>query len=126
MANELYDPYATPAHDNATNNSRLVAAESGLYAITGHITWAPDATGVRFADIRKNANAVQTGGTELEQVTIGAASAGLSTRILVYVEATLDAGDYVEMFGQQTSGGTLSAIGGQADSFLLFRWLSKQ
>lgn len=125
MANELYDAYATPAHDTSTNNTRLVAAETGLYAITGHLTWAADASGVRFADIRKNAAGVQSGGTELEQISIAAAAAGISTRMVVYVEAQLTAGDYVELFGQQSSGGTLSAIGGQADSFLAFRWVAR-
>lgn len=83
-----------------------------------------NATGIRGLDIRKNANAVQSGGTDLALV-IGAGNGTTEARIIATVDTQLTGGDYVEVFGYQASGGSLNVIGGQANCFLSFRWLAK-
>lgn len=41
-------------HSVASNTGRLTAAVGGIYAISGHATFASDATGIRQLSIRKN------------------------------------------------------------------------
>jgi hypothetical protein len=119
---ELYDSNA--AHDNSTNNTRLVAPESGLYTIIAHTMFETSSAGLRLIDVRKNANAVQTGGTDLSMV-VQAGNGTTEARLIVAVDAQLNAGDYVESFAWQNSGAPLNVIGGAANCFLSFRWASK-
>jgi len=121
---ELYDPYATPAHDTATNNSRLVAAETGIYVCYAQATWAANATGRRRLTIRKNSAGSSTGGTQVGRLDIPVVPAGQHTSALA-APAQLTAGDYIEMFVQQTSGGALNVLTGIGISYLAFEWSKK-
>jgi hypothetical protein len=120
---EAYDSHA--AHDNVTNNSRLVAPESGLYTIKAHLTFATNANGIRGLDIRKNAAGVQTAGTDLAFVVI-AGNGTTQSRLIASVDAQLTAGDYIEVFGYQGSGGALNVEGNNiGDTWLSFRWVAR-
>jgi hypothetical protein len=120
---EAYDSHA--AHDNSTNNSRLVAPESGLYTIKAHLTFATDSAGIRGLDIRKNAAGVQTAGTDLD-FRILPGNGTTQTRIGASVDAQLTAGDYVEVFAYQNTGGALNVEGNNiADTYLSFRWTAR-
>lgn len=119
---EAYDSQAL--HDNVTSNSRLTAPESGLYNITAHLTFATNSGGVRGLDIRKNANAVQTGGTDLALVII-AGNGTTEARLIATVDVQLVAGDYCEVFAYQSSGAPLNVIGGIANTYMHCRWLAK-
>jgi len=122
---ELYDPYTPAAHDTATNNSRLVAAETGIYICYAQATWAANATGRRRLSIRKNAAGSPTGGTEVGRLDVPVVPAGTHTNALS-APAQLTATDYVEMFVQQTSGGALDVLTGIGISYLAFAWDTKQ
>jgi hypothetical protein len=122
---ELYDPYATPAHDTVTNNSRLVAAETGIYVCYAQATWQANATGRRRLSIRKNAAGSPTGGTEVGRLDVPVVPAGIHTNALS-APAQLSATDYVEMFVQQTSTGSLNVLTGIGISYLAFEWSTKQ
>lgn len=122
---ELYDPYATPAHDTATNNSRMVAAETGTYQVVCQATWASNATGRRQLQVRKNAAGSAAGGTQVAIQSAGAVGGGFATRVNVVVEVQLVATDYVEMFVLQNSGGALSVVGDQSSTFISVRWVAK-
>jgi hypothetical protein len=120
---EAYDSHA--AHDNATNNSRLVAPESGLYTIKAHLTFAINANGIRGLDIRKNAAGVQTAGTDLTFLILSG-NGTTQTRIGASVDAQLTAGEYIEVFAYQNSGGVLNVEGANiADTFLSMRWTAR-
>lgn len=119
---EAYDSHS--AHDNSSNNTRLVAPETGLYGITSHAQFDINSSGLRGLDIRMNAAGVQTGGTDL-LLLILAGNGTTETRVAGYVERQLTAGDYIEAFVWQNSGGILTVDGGQANTFLSFRWLAK-
>jgi hypothetical protein len=125
MDTELYDPYSTAAHDNATNNSRLVAAETGIYVCYAQMTWAANATGRRRLTIRKNSAGSSTGGTQVGRMDVPVVPAGTHSNVVAAL-AQLTAGDYVEMFGQQTSGGALNILTGVGNSYLAFEWSTKQ
>jgi hypothetical protein len=120
---EAYD--SGGIHDNASNNSRLVAPESGLYEVKGNITFDINTNGIRGINIRKNAASVQTAGTSLIMLTPDANGTS-ETRVFASVDHQMTAGDYLETFGYQNSGGGLSVIGGTAGlSFLSIRFVRR-
>lgn len=122
---EVYDPYATPIHDTATNNSRMVAPEVGLYVVNIKIRFASNATGNRFMELRKGAAGVAGAGTLLTTQAVSPVS-GNSTTINETVEVQLNSGDYVELFGRQDSGASLALTVGSDSTFLQMRWTAKQ
>ena len=86
---EEYDTHAQ--HDNTTNPSRLTCKKSGLYVVTGTITFNATASSAWNMSIRKNNT------TDIVRETTIASSGG------VYITATvlvpLAENDYVEMRG---------------------------
>jgi hypothetical protein len=93
---ERYD--AAGVHDNATNNSRLTAPVTGIYAVTAQFTWGGSAgAGSRFAGVMKNGSTLIARSQELA----GDDDENITTQVL------LAAGDYVEVQVLQTSGGNL-------------------
>ncbi len=92
-------------HSNVTNNSRLTipAGMGGWYYIEANAYWAANATGERIAQIKKN-------GSILLQSAVDNAcdNGGLETINMIGTLAYLAAGDYVELFVYQNSGGSLN------------------
>lgn len=121
---EVYDIVQSgdsPSHDNTTNNTRVYIRTTGKYEISGQVYYASNATGVRLADIRLNAAGSGAGGTRLV-LNQNSPLSGVGTPVAcVPIEASLTAGDYVEIFGQQTSGGALNTAGGLGLTFLRIR-----
>jgi hypothetical protein len=93
---ERYD--TANMHSNATNNSRLTAPVTGIYAVTAQVEWAPDTDGIREVALEKN-------GT----VPIARANAVQSSEVPpvqeVTTEVRLQAGEFVRaVVGQDNSG----------------------
>jgi hypothetical protein len=121
---EFYDSHS--AHDNSTNNSRISAPESGLYDIRVSVEFEANATGSRRVNVRKNAAGNQASGTSLRFKVVNAvAGAGNETTVDLAFEAQLAAGDYIEVFCHQTSGGALNVIGAQDGTAASIRWVAK-
>lgn len=93
---EAYD--TSTFHDNTTNNSRLVAPTTGYYRITGGI-WYATTTGTNYVLVDKNHS-----GTYLRGGVIATNGGSSGTRLTF--EASLTAGDYIEMSGYHTEAGT--------------------
>jgi hypothetical protein len=114
FASEVYDIVQSgdsPMHDNTTNNSRLVVRTAGKYRISVQCQFASNATGNRVVSVRLNAAGAPGGGSLLFVQTQGAVS-GTSTSVSFTAPPyPLSAGDYVEMFASQSSGGVLNAGG---------------
>lgn len=113
------------AHDTVTNNSRMYARTAGKYRITGQITFTSNATGTRAADIRMNAAGSNVGGTDVLVSTQSAL--GSSTATSVPFQSPLvvfAAGDYVEMFAYQSSGGALLLLNGSRYTYLALELVS--
>lgn len=94
-------------HSTVTNTSRLVATTAGLYTVTARAAFAANATGIRSLDVRKNAAGVAAGGTRVgydSQTPV----TGAVTSVAVVEDIRMAAGDYLEAFGYQTSGGALA------------------
>jgi hypothetical protein len=111
-------------HSTASNQSRIIAAETGLYTIKAHARFAANATGARGINIRKNAAGDQTLGTDLF-FTFSLPSSGNIGYVFGSVDVQLNATDYIEMFVNQSSGGALNLLGGVTESFMSARWVSK-
>lgn len=123
---EIYDPYTPAAHDNATNNSRLVAAETGLYTVNLKVRFGADTTGTaRRFELRKNAAGSQVGGTLVTTQAV-TSTISFSTTINETLDVQLNAADYLELFANQNSGVTLGLVTGSDSTFLQMRWATKQ
>jgi len=103
---ELYD--TDTCHDNTTNPTRLVAQTPGKYTISGGLAYAVNTTGDRTVTCRKNAAGSAAGGTIVSAGRSPATSSGATIANLPTVEITMAAGDYIELFGLQNSGGNLA------------------
>lgn len=93
-------------HDTVTNTGRITVPSGGggLYLIGGCIEFAANATGLRGAQIRLNGTTVIA---VQEAPSVGAGSAH---PIMVTTAYQLAAGDYVELMGKQSSGGSLNML----------------
>lgn len=127
---EVYDVVQagdSPMHDNTTNNSRIVLRTAGTYEVSGQVTFAGSAAGPRrVADVRKNAAGSGSGGTRIafsQQAPIASASFATSVPVPV-VEFVAAAGDYLELFGLQDTGGSLNTVATQVDTFLRVRLIA--
>lgn len=109
------------AHDpsgGAFSNTRIYVRTSGKYEIAGSWEAVNNATGGRSINIRSNAAGNVAGGTSISSATIPAASGVNTTCVAPAIEVPLLAGDYIEAFVRQTSGGSLNTVGGQPTTWL--------
>ena len=111
----------TQSHDNTTNPSRVFIRTSGKYEISGAIEYNTNATGYRSAMVRKNSAGVDTAGTLIVTNTQGAVNGAITSVPLPVVYQSFTAGDHIELFGRQTSGGSLGLGPGSAQTFLRMR-----
>ena len=99
---ERYDVYTM--HSTSVNTSRLTAPRSGVYSIFGHIEYASNTTGVRFATIQLD------GTTDIAVASALALTGGYATHCSVATQYYLNANQYVELVALQTSGGALNVL----------------
>lgn len=89
-------------HSTTINNTHITILESGNYAINGIIVYASSATGRREAYIKLN------GGDDIAGSSVPAT--GSNQGVIVSTIRYLDAGDYIELIGLQTSTTPLNAL----------------
>lgn len=106
-------------HSVVTNTSRYTAQVAGWYAVSGVVTFTPNAVGDRKTTIAVNGVAIN--GSPSAVLNSGAATAPLVPTTAF--EVFLNLGDYVELLGFQNSGGALNTFAA-APSFcsLTIRW----
>jgi hypothetical protein len=115
---ERYD--TASIHDNATNNSRLTAPVTGIYAVTAEVDWTPNATGTRELTLMKNGS---TFIADDDRDGISVVFGGQSQSVTAQVR--LVAGDYVEVGVLQTSGGSLNVMSaGETSPEFSLTWLA--
>lgn len=106
-------------HSTSTNPSRLKVptGKSGMYIINAVITFPANATNVRRLQVRLNSAGSATGGTLVGSTGIAAiATSGVTTSVVYSRIVYLTAGDYVELFGIQNSGGSLTTSTGESNT----------
>jgi hypothetical protein len=94
-------------HSTVTNTSRFTvpSGAGGLYLITANILFAANATGQRVLQVRLNGGSSGIAAIIGQQIV---PSATYSSVVMVASILTLNAGDYVEVFAYQDSGGALN------------------
>jgi hypothetical protein len=122
---ELYDWSTTPMHDTVTNPSRITVPETALYDIRAFAKFEANANGYRALEIKKNAGGVETAGTQIWQ-DFKLPSANNVGFVSAAQQWPLTAGDYLEMFCFQNSGGPLNAVGGATTLFMSVQFVSVQ
>ena len=107
-------------HSTSSNTSRLTAPSGGggVYHITGHATFAANATGIREVRIRLN------GATYIAAVSDTTVSASGDHSMVVSCDYKLTAADYVELVVYQSSGGLLNVtFSGNVTPEFSWHWL---
>ena len=116
LALETYD--TNTFHDNVTNNSRMTipAGKGGYYQVNAQGLWNTNTTGSRQIAIYKNGSVAIYG-----VLPVSSASGDIVSSIIFTLNLT--AGDYVQMYAYQNSGGALAfypnnTYGGLAVTYL--------
>jgi hypothetical protein len=99
-------------HSTATNTSRITipSGKGGYYYINGQLSYANDIDGDRITFIKKNGSTFNY----LMVLTPSNATYGNSTNASIIMNLT--AGDYIELFSNQRSGGNLTVYSGSQNS----------
>ena len=115
---------ALPVHSTTSNTSQFVvqAGQSGtgsfgfgIFQACGSVSFAGNATGLRYLSIEKNGGGTYTG-TVLALAQGTASSAGDSTAAACWT-GPLSLGDYIEFYGYQSSGGSLNTVAGVGNTY---------
>lgn len=96
---EVYD--TDGIHNTSNNSSRFVAPVAGKYRVSATINYGPSAAGVRIINFRINGSTTERYGSALIPANT------INNAISSSTELNLAAGDYVELFAYQNSGGNL-------------------
>jgi hypothetical protein len=91
-------------HDTVTNNSRITipTGEGGQYLFTASVEFASSPTGQRKIMFRIG------GSSDVALVTVDAAAGSQPTRLTTVYQYQASAGDYLEVFVSQNSGGSIN------------------
>ena len=87
-----------------TNNARLTAPVTGIYAVSASVTWASDPDGSRFVGLKRN------GATFIAAQTQPATRPGLRPIRMSHTRCSCRQGDYVEVRAHQASNNPLAVI----------------
>lgn len=110
------EDYDAPGwHSTSSNTSRITVQQTGWYLLSGVINWAGNNVGRRGAEIYINGARVNSAGIyALISPSIRNGSDVAAPAPVVVMAPTqfayLTAGDYVEIWGYQNSGGALNAV----------------
>lgn len=92
-------------HSTTTNPSRLIATSSGIYCISGCVTWAPNSSGLRQVRI------VINGSSFVSIQTVASASGAFNTdQHITAIYRFASSGSYAELEVYQNSGGSLNVL----------------
>jgi hypothetical protein len=113
---EVFD--TSSFHSPTSDNSRITIPTGlgGKYAVVAGIQYATNATGMRYCSIYKNGAIEAVQRTPANSVSLAGTLLTASTII------SLSAGDYVELYGFQNSGGNLNVNTGTS-TFLAVQFL---
>lgn len=94
-------------HSNTTNNTRITipTGKGGKYLVTMRLSWAQNSTGSRWVSLFKNGSDYAT------HIMPPISSSNTNQLSSISLVVNLVAGDYIELYGQQGSGGSLNALG---------------
>jgi hypothetical protein len=108
---ESLDSGLAEMHSTVSNNTRLVAPRTGVYQVTGSVTWDTNANGWRRLEIWRTTPGFIQVSASVASSTVNAVAAsdqGQAIDQLVYMKA----GEWVTLKAQQSSGAPLNIEGG--------------
>lgn len=105
-------------HSTTVNPSRFTVPIDGRYSISSSVSYSINATGRRSISLRINGGAAIIADVAYQAVS------GSFTMIQNHAEADLMAGDYVEAYALQFSGGALNTLPGEQFTWLSLRWMN--
>lgn len=100
--NDTFD--LTGIHSTASNTGNVYIKTPGYYRLHANISFASNATGVRRIRFAKNGTIIDR--CSVHAVGSSVVTGDLVTSVIVY----LDSGDYVSVYGYQSSGGALNVL----------------
>jgi hypothetical protein len=95
-----------------SSGSILQLNTPGTWKFSLNVRWTLNGTGVRYLDLRKNSAGSSSGGVSLALDTRNATNPNLTAHGLSVTVPGFEAGDYVEAFAYQSSGGNLAFTSG--------------
>jgi len=95
-----------------SSGSILQLNTPGTWKFSLNVRWTLNGTGVRYLDLRKNSAGSSSGGVSLALDTRNATNPNLTAHGLSVTVPGFVAGDYVEAFAYQSSGGNLAFTSG--------------
>lgn len=98
------EKYDTDGMHSAGAKTRITFNTAGVYLVTLSCTWQPNATGYRFAQIRKNGVDIIAFDSRDRQESIAAVGHNLAC------QESFAASDYIETMVRQNSGGNLQIL----------------
>lgn len=112
-------------HDNVTNTARITFTTAGTYQITLNCLWASNGTGARYHTIEKNGTTTKGSGTVILEPFVISPIVATHSGASISVMASFSAGDYIQAFVYQNSGGALNLAGvTEAHSTFSARWIA--
>lgn len=123
LQTELWDTTGD-MHSGTLDPSRIYAPIDGRYLILANLGYASSGVNRRICQVRANAAGNPVGGVAVTEEVIQATLPG-STVVGCKAEYDLLAGEYVEMFGTQNSGGNLDSAAVVHQSWMSIRWMSQ-
>jgi hypothetical protein len=112
-------------HSNVTANSRITFTTAGTYQIIYNVFWANNSTGLRNHTIEKNGNTSQGNGTPIIEPFAISPVAATHSGASISVIASFVAGDWIQAFAWQNSGGALNLAGvSESHSSLSANWIA--
>lgn len=106
MQSEDFD--VNNGHSTSSNPSRWYPGRAGVFAASGGIAWAPNSDGRRGVRLVKNGTTAIRGSASITPATPASlGNSGVPMRLIFF---QLGASDYIELYGFQDSGITLSTI----------------
>lgn len=94
-------------HSTSSSNTRVTVDKPGMYLVSATLAYAGHATGYRDLQIRLNG-----GATPIQKSSRPGVSASFATYVDTAFVYKLNAGDYLEMYAYQNSGGNLDVMSG--------------
>jgi hypothetical protein len=115
-------------HSTGTNPSRIICQTPGVFGIAAAVSWVTAASlTARRISVRLNAAGASAGGTLVlikDDVNTGSTfSVDQSVPLLFYNYRMVNIGDYLEMFIEQESGGTLAITPGANCTYFQMKWI---
>lgn len=99
------EEFDTASAFDSTTNYRFTPQVAGYYQVNGAVNFAPSGVGFRFINIYKNGSNIKSG-----QNLVGGAInyTQITVAAIVYLNGSTD---YIELYGNQNSGGALATSG---------------